>query len=77
LRRSNQYVSESVYDLDRWIDLLQLDLVDTDPGAIGIENVLHQFLHRLLRLLPRTGQERLDVRLPTMSRMVLSATPSR
>jgi hypothetical protein len=32
----------------RWIELLQLNLVDTDTGAIGIDNVLRQFLHCLL-----------------------------
>jgi hypothetical protein len=57
------YVSESIDDLGWRIDLQQLNLVDTDTGAIGIENLLHQSLHRLLRLLPRAGQKRLDVRL--------------
>src|SRR5215831_11506423 len=49
-------VSEGVYDLGWRINLLQLDLVDTYTGAIRIENLLHQFLHRLLRLLPGAGQ---------------------
>src|SRR5262252_10363796 len=57
------HVPECVYDLGRRIDPLQLNLVDTDTGAIGIENLLHQFLYRLLGLLPRSGQKRLDVRL--------------
>ena len=34
------HVPEGIYDLGRRIDFLQLNLVDTDPGAIGIENVL-------------------------------------
>src|SRR5262245_20975105 len=57
------YVSESVYHLSWGIDLLQLDFVDTDPSSIGIEHILHQFVHRLFRLLPLAGQKRLDVRL--------------
>src|SRR5262249_26808943 len=43
-------------------NLLQLDLIDTDAGAIGIKNILRQFLHRLFRLLPCASEERLDVR---------------
>src|SRR5262249_30172930 len=57
------HVPESVYDLSRRIDLLQLDLIDTDAGAIGIKNALRQFLHRLFRLLSRASEERLDIRL--------------
>ena len=56
------YVSESVYHLGRGINLLQLDLIDADPDAVGIENVLCQFLHRLFSLLPCASEERLDVR---------------
>jgi hypothetical protein len=35
---SSLHVAEGIDDLGRWIDLLQLHLVDADAGAIGIED---------------------------------------
>jgi hypothetical protein len=55
------HVTESVNDLGRRVDLLQLHLVDADAGGVKIEHLLHQLLHGLLGLLPRACQERLNV----------------
>ena len=55
------HVAERVDDLRRRIDLLQLHLLDQDAGAVLIERLLHQILHRALDVLPRAGQDRLNV----------------
>jgi hypothetical protein len=44
------------------VDLLQLDLLHHDAGAVIVQRLLHQFLHRGLDGLPCAGEDRLDVR---------------
>ena len=55
------HVAEGVDHLRRRIDLLQLHLLDHDAGAVMVERLLHQFLHRRLDGLARAGEDRLNV----------------
>ena len=56
------HVAERVDHLRGRIDFLQLHLGDLDARAVMVERGLHQLLHRSLDVLPRAGENRLDVR---------------
>ena len=58
------HVTERIDDLLRWIDFLQLHLIDADARTVIIEHTLHQPLHIGFGLLPRFCQDGLDIRLP-------------
>ena len=64
IRARRLHVAEGVDDLGRRVDFLQLDLLHQDAGAVVVERLLHQLLHRRLDVLPRAGQDRLDIRVP-------------
>src|SRR5262249_20308110 len=55
------HVAEGIDHLTWRIHLLQLDLVNAHTRSVEIEHILHQLLYRLLGLLARFGEDRLDV----------------
>ena len=56
------HVAERVDHLRRRIDLLHLHLLYLDAGAVAIERLLHQFLHRRFGKGAGAGQDRLNFR---------------
>ena len=68
------HVEERIDDLGRRIDLLQLDVLDQNAGAVGIERLLHQLLHRFSTASGPPVSSGWTFERPITSRMELSAT---
>ena len=64
IRARRLHVAEGVDDLRGRIDFLQLHLLHLDAGAVLVEGLLHQLLHRRLDVLARAGEDRLEGPVP-------------